>query len=76
MFRKVVSTLMAGMGCTLVACAGPLGGKGQGESCTSQDECADDLTCQPITGQPTDVCCPTPPDSSTASGCHAVTDGG
>ena len=68
MFRKVV---LFGMGCVLtglVACAGPIG-KGQGDNCSSQDDCSSDLTCQPVSGRSGDFCCPTPPDTSSSDNC-------
>jgi hypothetical protein len=74
MFRKMVFVVMAGAACGLMACAGP-GGKGEGDSCTTEDDCSADLTCQPISGHG-DVCCPTPPDASSKSSCQAEPDGG
>jgi hypothetical protein len=77
MFRKIV---WFGIACGLVgvcACAGP-SGKGEGESCASQDDCSADLTCQPI-GNRGDFCCPTPPDagsSSASPNCTNTGDGG
>lgn len=75
MFRKVGSTVIVSVACGLIGCAGPIGGKSQGESCSTEDECGTDLTCQPIAGHG-DVCCPTPADTSTSSGCQAASDGG
>jgi hypothetical protein len=75
MFRKMV---FFGMACGLVglvACAGPIG-KGQGDSCSSQDECGSDLTCQPIGGRSGDYCCPTPATASTNGNCKPANDGG
>jgi hypothetical protein len=43
----------------LLACAGPIGGKGEGESCAAADDCGSDLTCQPVEGRGGDFCCPT-----------------
>jgi hypothetical protein len=74
MFRKMVFFGLACALAGLVACAGPLG-KGQGESCSSFDDCAADLTCQPI-GSHGDFCCPTPASASTSSNCKASPDGG
>jgi hypothetical protein len=77
MFRKMV---LFGMACGmagLLACAGP-GGKGEGESCSSQNDCSADLTCQPI-GSRGDFCCPTPPDAQSGQSnpnCTASGDGG
>jgi hypothetical protein len=73
MFRKTVFFGIASAIVGLAACAGPLG-KGQGESCSSQDDCAADLTCQPI-GAHGDFCCPTPASASTSGNCTA-SDGG
>lgn len=51
---------VCGMGAAaLVACAGPIGGKGEGESCSTEDECGSNLTCQPVDGRSEDYCCPT-----------------
>jgi hypothetical protein len=73
MFRKTVFFGTASAIVCFLGCAGPLG-KGQGESCSSQSDCAADLTCQPI-GTRGDFCCPTPPSASTSSTCTAA-DGG
>jgi hypothetical protein len=73
MLRK---TVLFGMACVmagLVACAGPMG-KGQGESCSKQEDCSADLTCQPVNGA--DYCCPTPASASTSGTCKAQGDGG
>jgi len=76
MLRKIVFVGMAlfATASGLGACAGPMG-KGEGDSCSSQDDCSTDLTCQPIQGHG-DVCCPAPPDNSSKSSCHAQVDGG
>ena len=53
---------------TMVACGGP----GQGDECGgSQDDCGSNLTCQPIKGRGKSYCCPTPPEQSSNSNCHA-----
>jgi hypothetical protein len=52
-----------------VACAGPIG-KGEGDSCSSADDCSSNLTCQPIYGRQGDFCCPTPPDAGSAANCQ------
>jgi hypothetical protein len=53
----------------LVACSG-LGGTKQGDSCGgSTDDCASNLTCQPIKGKGS-YCCPSPPESSDYQSCH------
>jgi len=75
MFRKMACVVVASVACGLLACAGP-NGKGEGESCSSQEDCGSDLTCQPITGRQGDFCCPAPADSSTKSNCQAQPDGG
>lgn len=69
MFRKLVSFGMACGLTGLLACAGPIG-KGQGDSCSSQDECGSDLTCQPVTGRSGDYCCPTPRSASSNGNCQ------
>jgi|HubBroStandDraft_5_1064220.scaffolds.fasta_scaffold213568_3 hypothetical protein len=74
MFGKMVFVVLAGVACGLIACAGP-DGKGEGDSCGSNDDCSSGLICQPITGHG-EVCCPAPPDSSTKSSCQAESDGG
>lgn len=78
MFRK---TAIAFIACGMVAalssaCAGPMG-KGEGDSCTTNDDCSSNLICQPVTGRSEDYCCPAPPTSSKEQNCHpASTDGG
>lgn len=51
----------------LVACAGPVGGKGEGEACNTEDECGGNLTCQPVVGRNADYCCPTQGPGAPAS---------
>jgi hypothetical protein len=75
MFRKLVSFGMACGLLGLLACAGPLG-KGQGDSCSSQDDCSADLTCQPVNGRSGDFCCPTPRSQSSNGNCQDAPDGG
>ena len=72
MFCKIACGVMAAIAgaCILGAC----GGKGEGDSCSSND-CSADLTCQPISGRTSDYCCPTPPDVSDKATCHPVVDG-
>ena len=64
-----------GLAAGLFNCAGPTG-KGMGESCSSQDDCSTDLTCQPVYGRQGDFCCPTPADagdtSSSSNGANCV----
>jgi hypothetical protein len=74
MVRKMLFVVLAVTACGLVACAGP-NGKGEGDSCNSEDDCSSDLTCQPIAGHG-DVCCPTPPYSSKKANCQTTGDGG
>jgi hypothetical protein len=69
MFRKMVCVVLASVACGLIACVGPVGGKGEGESCSSPDDCGSDLTCQPVNGG--DYCCPTPADSSKKASCQS-----
>jgi hypothetical protein len=71
MFRKMVCVVLAAVTCGLIACVGP-NGKGEGESCSSPDDCGSDLTCQPVTGRSGDFCCPTPADTSTKSNCQSA----
>jgi hypothetical protein len=77
MFRKTAFVLIAcGLAAVLsAACAGPTG-KGEGDSCTSNDDCSSNLTCQPVDGRQGDFCCPTPADASSQSNCQAKPDGG
>ncbi len=80
MFRKTAFVLIACVGLVAAlssACAGPIG-KGEGDSCTTADDCSSNLTCQPITGRQGDYCCPTPPGTSKETNCQAVAsqDGG
>ncbi|MGD0525743.1 MAG: hypothetical protein ABSE49_11395 [Polyangiaceae bacterium] len=78
MFRKFVfvgMTLVAGA-CIVAGCAGPVGGKGEGDSCSGADDCSDDLQCQPIEGRSGDYCCPAPADASSKPNCQAAPDGG
>jgi hypothetical protein len=72
MFRKMafVGVTVVAMAGLVMGCAGP-GGKGEGDSCGSQDDCSADLTCQPIQGRSGDFCCPAPPDASDKSNCQA-----
>jgi hypothetical protein len=75
MFRKTLFVMMAvaAFGGAVIACVGPVG-KGEGDSCNSEDQCGSDLTCQPI-GDTGDFCCPTPASSSKKSACQEK-DGG
>jgi hypothetical protein len=77
MFRKMafVGMAMVAGACLVAGCAGP-GGKGEGDSCGSQDDCSADLTCQPIIGRSGDFCCPAPADASDKPNCQAQPDGG
>ena len=49
-------TAVAALGGVVTACAGPTG-KGEGDSCSTNDDCSSDLTCQPI-GDAGDVLLP------------------
>jgi hypothetical protein len=73
MLRKSVLFGTACVIAWLVGCAGPVG-KGQGESCSKQEDCSADLTCQPVGNG--DYCCPTPRSASTSGTCKASGDGG
>jgi len=79
MFRKTAFVLIAcGLAAVLsTACAGPTG-KGEGDSCTTNDDCSSNLICQPIPGRNSDYCCPTPADAGKAANCQpgASADGG
>lgn len=72
MFRKMASVLAAGvLVAGLVAgCAGNVGAA-EGSGCTSDDDCNNQLICQPVQGRgPGDFCCPAPltyPDGTFAS---------
>jgi hypothetical protein len=54
---------------SLLACAGPIG-KGEGDSCSTADDCSSDLTCQYVQGRTGDFCCPTPAISSKEANCQ------
>jgi hypothetical protein len=55
----------------LTACSG-LGGVSEGSACGgSTDDCAANLTCQPIKGHGS-VCCPAPASASDNPSCHAA----
>jgi hypothetical protein len=77
MFRKMAFVGMAvvAVACIVAGCAGPMG-KGEGDSCSGQDDCSTDLTCQPIGGRSGDYCCPAPADASSKPNCQAQGDGG
>ena len=60
-----------GMAVALLACAGPVG-KGEGDSCSTADDCSSNLTCQPINGRNGDFCCPTPASTSKEGNCQAT----
>jgi hypothetical protein len=78
MFRKTVFVVLAcGFAAAIaVGCAGPMG-KGEGDSCSSADDCSSNLTCQPIIGRSGDFCCPTPPNTSKEGNCQpSAADGG
>ncbi len=63
---------VCGLVAGVLAAAGCWAGVSEGDSCGgSQDNCGDNLTCQPIAGHG-DVCCPTPPSASDKDNCHAV----
>jgi hypothetical protein len=74
MFRKTLLVVTAFGVAALFACAGPVG-KGQGDSCSTADDCSAGLVCQPV-NDAGPYCCPTPPGSSTAAVCKAGGDGG
>lgn len=60
--RKVVGGFGAGLllAVTAAACAGPVGAKGEGDGCGTNDDCGEGLVCQPVTGHGGDFCCPSP----------------
>ena len=72
--KKALLAWAVGIGTAvaLLACAGPVG-KGEGDSCATNDDCASNLICQPITGRGADYCCPAPPSSSKESNCQVAT---
>jgi hypothetical protein len=59
---------------SLAACVGPAGGVGEGDPCT-QDDCAQDLTCQPIQGRQGEYCCPAPASMSSKPNCQPAPTG-
>jgi hypothetical protein len=69
---KIVVTLAACAIASVIALGcSDFGGIGEGDQCSGpKDNCSSNLTCQPIAGQPGDVCCPTPPQSSNKDTCH------
>ncbi|HEY3815656.1 MAG TPA: hypothetical protein VGL81_00715 [Polyangiaceae bacterium] len=77
MFRKMafVGIAVVTVAGLVAGCAGPMG-KGEGDSCSGNDECSSDLTCQPVGGRSGDFCCPTPADASSKSNCQVEPDGG
>jgi hypothetical protein len=70
--KKALLAWACGIGAVvaLLACAGPVG-KGEGDSCSTNDDCSSNLTCQPVTGHGV-VCCPTPASSSKEGNCQAT----
>ncbi|HEY5239818.1 MAG TPA: hypothetical protein VIJ22_00065 [Polyangiaceae bacterium] len=72
MFGKMafVGVAVFAVSCVVAGCAGPMG-KGEGDSCSGNEDCSADLTCQPITGRSGDFCCPAPADASDKSNCQA-----
>jgi hypothetical protein len=72
--KKALLAWAIGIGAAvaLLACAGPVG-KGEGDSCSTADDCSSNLTCQPIDGRSGDYCCPTPASTSKESNCQVVT---
>jgi hypothetical protein len=69
---KMMGVILAVSVGFLVACSGS-GGILEGDTCGgSTDQCHNNLTCQPIQGRTGDFCCPTPPQSSTQTNCHAM----
>jgi hypothetical protein len=65
---KMIITVLALGFVTMAGC----GGVSQGDECGgSQDDCGSNLVCQPIKGRSKNYCCPTPPEQSSNSNCHA-----
>jgi hypothetical protein len=75
MLRKTLLVMVAtvALGSAVAACVGAVG-KGEGDSCSGEDQCSQNLTCQPI-GDTGDFCCPTPANTSSKASCHTP-DGG
>jgi hypothetical protein len=75
MFWKTafVVVSLAVFGGVVAACTGPLG-KGEGDSCDTNDQCSEGLDCQPI-GDGGDYCCPTPAQSSSKATCQGGNSG-
>jgi hypothetical protein len=69
---KILVTLAAGSIASVMALGcSDAGGISEGDQCGApKDNCSSNLTCQPISGQAGDVCCPTPPESSKKDSCH------
>lgn len=67
---KTLSVVLAVVAVVSAACAGPVGGNSEGDSCSGAEDCASNLTCQPIKGRQGDFCCPTPAGSSQHSNCQ------
>jgi hypothetical protein len=57
--------MVAFAGLAIAACSG-----GQGDTCSADNDCGANLTCQPIRGREKNFCCPTPAESSDETNCH------
>ncbi len=73
MLRKMTIMMVAAgfVGALAAGCAGQTG-KDEGESCSRDEDCNNQLFCQPVQGRTGDFCCPAPPESSNSSNCHPV----
>jgi hypothetical protein len=61
-------TFSLGFGALLfLACS-----SGQGDSCSTDNDCGANLTCQPVHGRDQNFCCPTPAEASDYQNCHPV----
>ena len=71
MFRKMTIVMVAVglVGALAAGCAGQVG-KGEGESCSRDEDCNNQLFCQPVQGRQGDFCCPAPATASGEANCH------
>jgi hypothetical protein len=78
--KSVLVSVACGIVATasLLGCAGPIG-KGEGDSCSTADDCGSDLTCYAPRGKTQNYCCPTQGAGAPApksSNCDPASDAG